>query len=47
MMPISLASFLGPIIFGSFFDTIGRRKMMFTSYFTSGIMLIGMAILFN
>ena len=28
MIPISFASFLGTILFGPMFDTIGRRKMI-------------------
>jgi len=28
MIPISLASFIGTIIFGPFFDSVGRRKMI-------------------
>ena len=28
MIPISLASFLGTLIFGPLFDTVGRRKMI-------------------
>lgn len=46
MMPISLASFLGPILFGKYFDSIGRRKMMFSSYLASGLMLLGIAWVF-
>ena len=38
MIPISLASFLGTIVFGPLFDTIGRRKMiMFTCIYINKI----------
>jgi len=34
MIPISFASFIGTLIFGPLFDTIGRRKMIvFTCIF--------------
>lgn len=46
MIPISLASFLGPILFAKYFDLLGRKKMMFTSYMSSGVLLIITSILF-
>lgn len=40
MLPISLASFLGPILLGGLFDTLGRRAMMTMTYATAGVSVI-------
>lgn len=47
MIPLSLSSFLGPLLLSPYFDTIGRRKMIFLSYVSSGILLIMAAVLFS
>jgi len=46
MIPISLASFIGPLIFGKYFDTFGRRVMMCSTYLLSGILVIITGLLF-
>jgi MFS family permease len=45
-IPIALANFLGPLLLGVFFDTIGRRKMIGASYCFSGLLLLTSALLF-
>lgn len=47
MIPISLASFLGPVLLGKYFDVVGRRKMMFITYLSSGMLLVVTALLFG
>ena len=39
LAPFALGNVLGPIVLGSFFDTIGRRKMIFFTYAVSGVLL--------
>ncbi|CAH9018897.1 MFS transporter [Candidatus Nitrosacidococcus sp. I8] len=44
--PFAVANLMGPLILGKYFDTIGRRKMIFTTYSISGLILAISAILF-
>jgi MFS family permease len=46
MIPLSIASFLGPIVLGRFFDTWSRRGMIALTFTTSGVLLILTAINF-
>lgn len=39
LLPFALASFLGPIVLGRLFDTIGRKPMIAATYAISGILL--------
>ncbi len=47
LIPFAAANFLGPLLLGPFFDTIGRRKMIAGTYISSGILLILAGVLFN
>ena len=47
MIPLSISNFLGPICFGFLFDCWSRRKMIFLSYFISGLLLILSGITFT
>ncbi|WP_067660917.1 MFS transporter [Nocardia harenae] len=38
-----LGSFFGPLLFGRFFDTVGRKPMIAGSYLGSGLLLLGTA----
>jgi MFS family permease len=40
-------NFLGPLLLGRLFDTIGRRPMIAGTYLTSAVLLVFVAILFN
>ena len=40
MLPFALGNFLGPIALGSFFDIVGRRQMIVSSYTLSALILI-------
>jgi MFS family permease len=46
LLPFALASFLGPIVLGRLFDTIGRKPMIAITYAISGLMLGGTVIPF-
>ena len=39
LLPFAAGNFLGPVILGRFFDTIGRRPMIAATYAISGVLL--------
>ena len=45
--PVAVGNLLGPIILGRFFDTWGRRQMIFLTYLVSGLVLATSAFLFR
>ena len=45
-IPIAVTNFLGPLLLGRFFDTIGRRRMVSATYCLSGIILFASSWLF-
>jgi MFS family permease len=45
--PFAIGNLAGPLILGPFFDTIGRRKMIFVTYGFAGIVLAVSAMLFH
>jgi MFS family permease len=45
--PFAIGNLLGPLVLGRFFDTIGRRKMIFGTYLLAGLVLLVSAFLFN
>jgi MFS family permease len=47
LLPFAIGNFLGPLLLGRFFDTIGRKPMIAGTYILSGILLIITGILFN
>ena len=46
ILPFAAGNFLGPIVLGRFFDTIGRRQMLAFTYATSGVLLLLTGTLF-
>ncbi len=46
ILPFALGNFLGPVLLGPLFDTIGRRQMIAATYALSGICLIASGFLF-
>jgi MFS family permease len=46
LIPFAIGNFLGPLLLGRFFDTIGRKPMIAGTYILSGILLIITGILF-
>jgi MFS family permease len=39
MIPFAVGNFLGPVVLGRLFDTVGRRVMISTTYILSGVLL--------
>lgn len=46
LLPFALVNFLGPLLLGRFFDTIGRKPMISLTYGIAGILLILTGYLF-
>jgi MFS family permease len=46
LLPFAAGNFLGPVLLGRLFDTIGRRIMIATTYALSGVLLAGAGYLF-
>jgi len=46
LIPFAVGNFLGGLLIGKFFDTVGRKKMIFLTYVGSGILLVITAVLF-
>jgi MFS family permease len=46
LLPFAAGNFLGPVLIGRFFDTIGRRPMIAFTYTASGVLLAGTGYLF-
>ncbi len=46
LLPLAAGNFLGPLILGRLFDTIGRRVMIAATYALAGILLAGTGYLF-
>ncbi|MFJ4681583.1 MULTISPECIES: MFS transporter [unclassified Kitasatospora] len=44
---IAVGNFLGPVLLGHFFDSVGRKPMIAGSYIGSGVLLFGTAWLFD
>lgn len=47
ILPFAAGNFLGPLLIGRFFDTIGRVPMIAGTYALSGVLLIGTGVLFQ
>jgi MFS family permease len=47
IVPLAIGNFLGPVLMGRFFDTVGRRKMITMSYVVSGVLLVVTGLLFR
>jgi len=46
ILPFAAGNFLGPVLLGRLFDTIGRRPMIVATYALSGLLLAGSGYLF-
>jgi len=44
---IALGNFMGPLLLGGLFDTLGRRVMISGTYLASGVLLLATAVLFR
>ena len=47
ILPFAAGNFLGPVVLGRLFDTLGRRLMISTTYAISGLLLVGCGMLFE
>jgi MFS family permease len=47
LLPLAASNFLGPLLLGSLFDTVGRRPMIAGTYAVSGLFLIVTAVAFG
>jgi MFS family permease len=47
LLVMAVSNFLGPLLLGSLFDTVGRRIMISLTYAVSGVLLIASAIAFG
>jgi MFS family permease len=47
VLPLAIGNFCGPLLLGSLFDTIGRKKMIAGTFALSGILLLTTAWLFG
>jgi MFS family permease len=46
ILPFAVGNFLGPVLLGRLFDTLGRRVMIATTYALSGLLLLACGVLF-
>jgi MFS family permease len=46
LLPFAVGNFLGPLLLGRYFDTLGRRVMIAATYTVSGLLLLGTGALF-
>jgi MFS family permease len=47
ILPFAAGNFLGPVVLGRLFDTLGRRRMISLTYALSGLLLVGVGVLFE
>ena len=47
ILPLAAGNFLGPVLLGHLFDSIGRKKMIAGTYGLAGLLLIIVAVLFG
>jgi MFS family permease len=47
LLPFALGNFLGPLLLGSLFDSIGRKPMIAATYAISGLLLAAIGYLFS
>jgi MFS family permease len=47
LLPFAVGNFLGPLLLGRYFDSVGRKPMIAGTYILSGVLLIATGILFR
>ena len=47
ILPFALSNFLGPVLLGRLFDTLGRRIMITVTYGLSGVLMLAVALAFQ
>jgi MFS family permease len=47
ILPLAAGNFLGPLLLGHLFDTVGRKTMIAGTYGLSGLLLVAVSVLFG
>jgi MFS family permease len=47
LLPLAVSNFLGPLVLGPLFDTVGRRVMIAGTYAAGGLLLLATAVAFG
>jgi MFS family permease len=47
LLPFAVGNFMGPLLLGRFFDTVGRKPMIAGTYILSGVLLVITGLLFR
>lgn len=47
LLPFAVGNFLGPLLLGRYFDTVGRKPMIAGTYIVSGLLLLATGALFQ
>lgn len=47
LLPFAVGNFLGPLVLGRLFDTVGRKPMIAGTYILSGLLLLATGLLFR
>ncbi|MDB4975874.1 MAG: sugar transporter [Myxococcaceae bacterium] len=47
IIPFAIANFVGPLVLGRLFDSVGRRPLIVFTYGISGLLLLGVGLLFR
>ena len=47
LLPLAIGNFCGPLLLGSLFDTVGRKKMIAGTFAMSGVLLLATAYMFG
>ena len=47
LLPLAIGNFMGPLLLGHLFDTVGRKKMIAGTFALSGALVIVVAVLFG
>jgi MFS family permease len=47
IIPLAIGNLVGPWLLGRFFDTVGRKAMIAGTYIVSGLLLVGVGIMFK
>ena len=47
LLPLAIGNFMGPLLLGHFFDTVGRKRMIAGTFALSGLLVIIQSVLFG
>jgi len=47
LLPLAIGNFMGPLLLGRLFDTVGRKKMIAGTFAVSGVLVIAQSVLFG